>query len=114
MTAPRWPRAVPGSYNDRVPRALKISGTKVSIAEPSHLCGVQRTTRALCRAAGFDESAVFQAVIAVTDFAYRLFLERSERVDLRLSAQRGPRRDELLAQDAGAGQELVRVSFPHA
>lgn len=98
------------------PKAGKPSspGTRVCVDDPSHLCGVQRTTRALCRSAGFDESAVFQAVIAVTEFAYRLLLERSERVELRLSALRERRSRVLLAEHAGAGRELVRVSFPHA
>ena len=58
----------------------------VRVAEPAHLCGVQKTTRQLCRSAGFDESAVFQSVIAVTDLAYRLYLERARSVDLKLSA----------------------------
>lgn len=101
-----------------MPRALKLKAGKpawVCVAEASHLCGVQRTTRELCRSAGFDESAVFQAVIAVTEFAYRLFIERSRRVELKLCAVRGPRGLELRAEDADAGRrELVRVSFPHA
>ena len=88
---------------------------EVCVAEPSHLCGVQRTTRELCRAAGFDEAAVFQAVIAVTEFAYRLFLERSRRVDLKLSALRHKRGLELRAEDVDpAARALVRVSFPNA
>lgn len=87
---------------------------EVRVAEPSHLCGVQRATRELCRAAGFDEPAVFQAVIAVTDFAYRLLLERARRVDLKLSALRHKRGLELRAEDADpASRALVRVSFPN-
>lgn len=102
-----------------MPRAHKAAqppfDALIRVADPSQLCGVQRATRALCRSAGFDEPAVFQAVIAVTEFAYRLLLERSRRVDLRLSALRHKRSLELKAEDADPGSRaLVRVSFPFA
>jgi hypothetical protein len=93
-------------------RELKARTGKVSIAEPSHLCGVQAKTRELCRAAGFSEPAVFQAVIAVTEFAYGLFL-KSSRVELKLSAVRRGRSDELLAENP-EGRAMIRVGFPHA
>lgn len=82
------------------------------VVKPSHLCGVQAKTREVCRAAGFSESAVFQAVIAVTEFAYGLFL-KSHRVELTLSAV--SRRDgvELLAE-IPKGRATMRVGYPHA
>lgn len=91
-----------------------MARARVCVDEPTHLCGVQKTTRALCRSAGFNESAVFQAVIAVTELAYRLFLERSRRVELKLSALRHRNGLELRAENVDpAGREPVRVSFPY-
>lgn len=85
---------------------------KVRVAEPSHLCGVQAKTREVCRAAGFSESAVFQAVIAVTEFAYGLIL-KSPRVELKLSAVRRRGGVELLAE-IPKGRATMRLGFPHA
>lgn len=101
-------------------RASKTKASKgpiakawVSVEEPPHLCGVQRTTRVLCRSAGFHESAVFQAVIAVTELAYRLYLERARRVDIKLSALRHEDGLELRAENfEPSGRSPVRVSFP--
>lgn len=78
-----------------------IAGATVCVAEPPDLCRVQRATRALCRSVGFDESDVYQAVIDVTERAYRLHLERARRVDIELSAHR--RRDGLELRFAEAG-----------
>lgn len=97
--------------------AAPVAGAWVRVAEPLHLCRVQRTTRALCRSAGFNESAVFQAVIAVTELAYRLYLERSRRVDIKLSALRHKDGLELRAENVDpAGRRTLRISlpFPHA
>lgn len=86
----------------------------VTVAEPPHLCRVQSTTRALCRSIGFNESAVYQAMIAVTELAHRLFHERSRRVDIELSALRHKNGLELVAENvAPEGRAQVRVSFPH-
>lgn len=97
--------------------AAPIDGAWVRVAAPLNLCRVQRTTRAFCRSAGFNESAVFQAVIAVTELAYRLYLERARRVDIKLSALRHKDGLELRAENIDpAGRRTVRVSlpFPHA
>lgn len=91
-----------------------IARAWVCVAEPTHLCGVQKTTRELCRSAGFNESAVFQAVIAVTELAYRLYLERARRVELKLSALRHRNGLELRAENVDpGGRPPVRVSFPY-
>ncbi len=63
-------------------------GASVRIAEAVHLCRLQSTTRQLCRTAGFDESAVHQAVIAATEFAHRAFVEPSLDGDLEMSVIR--------------------------
>lgn len=87
---------------------------RVCVAEPAHLCGVQKTTRELCRSAGFNESSVFQAVIAVTELAYRLHLESARRVELKLCALRRKNRLELRAENVDpGGRASVRVRFPH-
>jgi len=85
---------------------------KVRVAEPSHLCGVQAKTRELCRAAGFSEPAVFQAVIAVTEFAYALFLKSSS-IELKLSAVKRRSGAELLAE-IPKGRATMRVDYPDA
>ncbi len=58
----------------------------ITVADPSHLCRVQTTTRGFCRSLGLDESSVYEAVIAVTELAHRLFIERSRRGSVDLSA----------------------------
>ncbi|MDD5305508.1 MAG: hypothetical protein PHS14_20600, partial [Elusimicrobia bacterium] len=80
-----------------------IAKARIRVCAPPHLCRAQRTTRALCRSAGFSESAVFQAVIAVTDLAYRLYLERKRNVELTLSALRHEGGRELRAEDSAPG-----------
>ena len=75
-----------------------VARARICVAEPAQLCGVQKTTRELCRSAGFSEGAVFQAVIAVTELAYRLHLESARRVELRLSA--------LRRKNAGLGRRI--------
>lgn len=94
-------------------RKRPIATATVRVEAPPHLCRVQRTTRELCRSAGFSESAVFQSVIAVTDFAYRLHLERPRSVDIALSALRHRDGLELRAESAGPGDPSPdRVSLP--
>ncbi|MCM2304720.1 MAG: hypothetical protein NDJ72_08460 [Elusimicrobia bacterium] len=93
--------------------ARPIARAKVMVAEPPHLCRVQSATRALCRSAGFSESAVFQAVIGVTDFAYGQYLGSDRPVDIDLSALRHPDGLELRAEIAGP-EAPARVSFPFA
>lgn len=83
-----------------------VTAARVVIDEPLHLCRVQTVTRSLCRSAGFNEADVFQAVIAVTELAYALHLERSRRVDLKLSVLRRKNGLELRAED---GNCAIRV-----
>lgn len=90
-----------------------LARAKVSVAEPPHLCRVQSATRELCRSAGFSESAVFQAVIGVTDFAYGQYLENARPVDITLSALRHRDGLELRAENASS-EAPARVSFPFA
>lgn len=91
-----------------------VARARVCVAEPAQLCGVQKTTRELCRSAGFSEGAVFQAVIAVTELAYRLHLESARRVELKLSALRRKNGLELRAENVDpGGLASVRVRFPH-
>ena len=91
-----------------------VARARICVAEPAQLCGVQKTTRELCRSAGFSEGAVFQAVIAVTELAYRLHLESARRVELRLSALRRKNGLELRAENVGpGGRAPIRVSFPY-
>ena len=45
------------------------------IAEPAHLCSAQWATREICRALGFNESGVYHAVIAVTEFAHKELID---------------------------------------
>ena len=98
-------------YNEFMPPT--IAKAWVSVARPPHLRRVQQTTRALCRCVGLNESAVYQTVIDVTEFAYRLYLEEPGRVDIKLSALRHKDGLELRAENPGAkGRRPVRVSFP--
>ncbi len=95
------------------PGAVPPARARVRVAEPAHLCGLQRETRALCRSAGFEESAVYQAVSFVTELAYRLHLERSGPVDIELSVVRHKDALELLAENTGPAELApLRVSWP--
>ncbi len=90
---------------------IEIARARLSVAEPGQLGRVQRETRAFCRRAGFSESGVFQAVIAVSELAFRLLGESEPRVDLELSAYR--HRDGLeLRAESGAAR--VSLPFPRA
>ncbi len=78
----------PSLYNEPMPQTTMSipMNVRISISEPAHLCRVQTATRGFCRSIGMDESAVFEAVIAVTELAHRLFIERSRSGDLELVA----------------------------
>lgn len=92
---------------------IEIARARVSADEPGHLCRVQAETRAFCRRAGFNEAGVFQAVIAVSELAFRLLGETARSVELELSAFRRSGGLELRAETAPApGCAPVRVSLP--
>ena len=91
-----------------------LASLMIHVAEAPHLCLVQAKTRELCRSAGLSESAVFQAGIAASELAHRLFIERSERGDVELSvARRGNGLVlEIRAENAGVEPlSPVRVSL---
>lgn len=90
----------------------EVATARVRVAAPPSLCLVQRTTRALCRSAGFSEDAVYESVVLVTDFAYRLCLERAGAVDIDLSALRHRDGLELRAENSAPGGPARRVSLP--
>ena len=62
--------------------------TTIHVTEPYHLCGVQMVTRELCRAIGFGEAGVFQAVIAVSELAHRHLIETARPGKVELSVIR--------------------------
>jgi hypothetical protein len=103
--------------NARAARSRKAAGlpsacATVRVAEPPHLCRVQSTTRDFCRSVGLDESAVFQAVISVTELAHRLFIERAQCGSIELHAVRrrgGLALDVLAENDAFPRLPSVRV-----
>ena len=111
----RVPRPLP-----RAPRRPpeETAGTAVvEIAEAADLCRVQAAVRALCRDIGLSEADVFSAVISVTEFAYRVYIETSQRGSLELAAVR--RQGELRLNVRAAGVEgFIPVSagltFPPA
>lgn len=89
----------------------------IRIAVPRHLCTLQTETRNLCRAVGLDEPGVFQAVIAVTELAHRLFVECPRAGDVALYAVRRGIRLSLSVVAAGvdgrgAPPVRVRLLFP--
>lgn len=92
----------------------RLACAVIPVSQPPHLCNVQATTRELCRSVGLSESAVFQAVISVTEFAHRLFTARDQAGIIELSAVR--RRSglelEVRAENAGApGVPAIRVNM---
>lgn len=91
-----------------VPLDVPMSVT-IIVTDPAHLCRVQTTTRGFCRALGLDESAVFDAVIAVTELAHRQFIERQLSGSIELSAIRhtGAFGLEVKAEHAVLQQPLV-------
>lgn len=92
---------------------IEIARALVSAEDAGQMCRVQSETRALCRRAGFDEAGVFQAVIAVSELAFRLLSETAGAVSLELSAFRHAGGLELRAETGPAsGGEPVRVSLP--
>lgn len=62
--------------------------TVIRVADGPHLCRLQAATREMGRAIGLSEARVFEAVIAVTELAHRLFIERRESGDVELAAVR--------------------------
>jgi hypothetical protein len=73
----------------RKPNAEPLPATaSIRVATPLHLCRVQALTREFCRSLGLGEPAVFQAVIAATELAHRLFIEQSRAGRITLSAAR--------------------------
>lgn len=92
---------------------IEIARALVSADEPGELCRVQSDTRAFCRGAGFSEAGVFQAVIAVSELAFRLLSETAGAVSLELSAYRHAGGLELRAESGPAsGGDPVRISLP--
>jgi hypothetical protein len=86
-TENRWktplaPRAAHGRGGSRQSNSSAV----IFVRDATHLCRVQSTTRELCRAIGQNESTVFQAVIAMTELAYHLFVESSHSGVLEVSA----------------------------
>jgi hypothetical protein len=94
---------------DAAEEALSVS---VAVDEPAHLGRVQTTTRGFCRSIGLDESAVFEAVIAVTELAHRRFVERSRRGLVELSAVRLGRRVGLEARADDAVISIIPSGNP--
>jgi hypothetical protein len=95
------------------------STTTIRIASAQYLSRLQGITRGYCRTAGLDESSVFEAVIAVTELAHRLFTEPELAGSVELSAVRRSRGIalEILAVNAGhEDRPSVRASldFPPA
>lgn len=90
----------------------EVATARVRVASPPSLGQIQRTTRALCRSAGFREDAVYESVVLVTDFAYRLCLERSGAVVIDLSALRHRDGLEMRAENSAPGGPSRRVSLP--
>lgn len=90
---------------------IELARARVSAEKPGELCRVQAETRAFCRRAGFNEAGVFQAVIAVSELAFRLLSETAQAVSLELSAYRHAGGLELRAE---SGPARVSLPFPLA
>ena len=58
----------------------------ILISDLSHLCSAQWASREICRTIGFDEAGVYGAVIAVTEFAHKEFINPVRPGKLHLSA----------------------------
>lgn len=97
-------------------RGQRPACAAIRVAEPAHLPRLQGATRELCRSVGWNESAVFQAVIAVTELAHRLFVERAQGGSIELSAVRrkGGLELEVLIENDGAPElSPVRASLAY-
>jgi hypothetical protein len=92
----------------------------VRVAEAANLCRLQAATREMGRSAGLSEARVFEAVIAVTELAHRLFIEASACGDVELAAVRfrgGMGLDVRAASALEGGPRpsvSARLSFPPA
>lgn len=87
--------------------ALNVPTTaRIRVSRHADLCKLQMTTRGFCRSLGFDESAVFETVIAVTELAHRLFIEGTRGGAIELIASPGKAGIEL---EVRAGTALVRT-----
>jgi hypothetical protein len=83
--------------------------TVIHIPAAERLSRLQGITRAYCRNVGLDEPSVFQAVIAVTELAHRLFTEKDECGSVELSAIR---RGDGMALDIRAENDAFRGRLP--
>ena len=100
------PRTISGRPSGPDATALTApASARIHVSKPSDLCQVQTATRGFCRSIGLDESAVFDAVIAVTELAHRLFIERARYGDIELSAVPGKR----LALEVRAANAVVQL-----
>ena len=84
----------------------------VPVTGPEHLCAVQIATRQFCRAIDFNESAVFDAVIGVSELAHRLLVRtpRSGVVWLSAIKRKGGYALEARVRLAGAAIEQSRAA----
>jgi hypothetical protein len=82
----------PSGWTLRTPslasRGRCLAVVTIPVSEGTPLSHVQLATRELCRSTGLAEPVVFEAVIAVTELAHRLFVERARNGSLELSAVR--------------------------
>jgi hypothetical protein len=60
--------------------------TTVTVTGPEHLCAVQIATRQFCRAIEFNEGAVFDAIIGVSEMAHRILIEKTRGGKVKLCA----------------------------
>jgi len=68
----------------------------VWVAEPLHICAIQKMTRSLCRSIGLDDTTTFLMIIAVSDFAEHMFIGPKRRGRMELAVVR--RKDRLSVQ----------------
>jgi hypothetical protein len=69
-------------------RAAPGGSATILVSEAAHLCSAQWATREMCRTLGFDEAGVYQAVITVTEFAHKEFIDAGRSGKLHLAAVR--------------------------
>jgi hypothetical protein len=88
MAAKNAPRVVLENSGSGRGRVAQGCSATILVSEPVHLCSAQWATREICRTLGFDEAGVYQAVITVTEFAHKEFIDAGRSGKLHLAAVR--------------------------
>ncbi len=99
--------------HDNQPACLIRQFVVVRVTEEIHIAQAQRQAKALARAAGFRQVAVYQVATSVSELANNLFFHTTEggRITITAIRQEGMIGLEVIAEDRGPGIPDVKLAM---